>query len=72
MSNYGEALKYQREINGYSQSELSRLTGLTQASISYWESNKKSPNIEACEILADFYGISLDELVGRDSYVKSK
>ena len=67
MLNYGEALKYQREINGYSQSELARKTGLKQQMISYWEANKGLPNIDFCVQLADFYGISLDELVGRES-----
>lgn len=67
MLNYGEALKYQREINGYSQSELARKTGLKQQMISYWEANKGLPNIDFCVQLADFYGISLDELVGREN-----
>ena len=72
MLNYGEALKYQREINGYSQSELARKTGLRQQMISYWEANKGLPNIDFCVQLADFYGISLDELIGRDVKEKLK
>ena len=63
--NYGEALKYQREINNLSQSELARKTGLKQQMISWWEAGKGLPNIEFCVRLADYYGISLDELVGR-------
>ena len=66
MLNYGEALKYQREINGYSQSELAKRTGLKQQMISWWEANKGLPNIDFCVILADFYGITVDELIGRD------
>lgn len=72
MLNYGEALKYQREINGYSQSELARKTGLKQQMISYWEANKGLPNIDFCVQLADFYGISLDELIGREVKEKLK
>lgn len=63
--NYGEALKYQREINGLSQSELAKATGLKQQMISWWEAGKGLPNIDFCVKLADFYGISLDELIGR-------
>ena len=70
MLNYGEALKYQREINGYSQSELARKTGLNQQMISYWEANKGLPNIDFCVLLADFYGIPLDELIGREVKLK--
>ena len=66
MLNYGEALKYQREINNLSQSELAKQTGLKQQMISWWEANKGLPNIDFCVTLADFYGITLDELIGRD------
>ena len=70
MMNYGEALKYQREINGLTQSALAKATGLKQQMISWWEAGKGLPNIDFCVQLADFYGITLDELVGRD--VKQK
>ena len=66
MLNYGEALRYQREINGYTQSALAKATGLSQQLISWWEAGKGLPNIDICVRLADFYGITLDELVGRD------
>ena len=66
MLNYGEALKYQREIRGRSQSELAQQTGLKQQPLSWSETNTGLPNIDFCVQLADFYGITLDELVGRD------
>ena len=66
MINFGEALKYQREINALSQCELARKTGISQQKISYYESGKHAPPVTDCVILADFYGITLDELVGRD------
>ena len=65
MPNYGEALKHQRELRNLSQSELAQATGLKQQMISYWEANKGLPNIDFCVRLADYYDISLDELVGR-------
>ena len=46
MLNYGEALKYQREIRGLSQSELAQKTGLKQQTISWSETNKGLPNID--------------------------
>ena len=66
MINYGEAFKYQRELNGLSQNKLSQKTGLKQQMISAWENGTNLPNIDFCIQLADFYGISLDELLGRD------
>ena len=66
MRNYGEALKYQRENNNLSQTELAKQIGVTQQAISYYENNKNEPTIGICEKLADFYGITIDELIGRD------
>ena len=62
----GLALKQQRESMGLSQSQLAKKTGIKQQNISRWENNQAIPSIENCEILADFYGISIDELIGRD------
>ena len=64
---YGEALRYQRELRGYSQAGLSKMTKISQQMISYWEADKGLPNIDFCVRLADFYGITVDELIGRDS-----
>lgn len=65
MKKYGEYLKEQRQKLNLNQSQLARKTGISQQMISHWENNKGLPNIEFCERLADFYGISIDELVGR-------
>ena len=63
--NIGEALKTQRLSRNLTQSELAKATGLKQQMISWWEAGQGLPNIEFCVRLADFYGISLDELIGR-------
>lgn len=65
--NYGEALKQQRQLNGYTQERLAKETGIVQPNISAWENNIYTPSIDFLVQLADFYGITLDELVGRDS-----
>jgi transcriptional regulator with XRE-family HTH domain len=70
--NYGEALKYQREINGYSQNEVAKKTKINQQAISLWESNKRTPSIDNCVKLANFYEITIDELIGRDNIPQTK
>lgn len=65
MKNISDTLKYLRNMNGYSQSYIAKVTGISQQKISYYESGKHSPSMEDCVKLADFYGLSLDELVGR-------
>ncbi|MDE5756515.1 MAG: helix-turn-helix domain-containing protein [Clostridia bacterium] len=68
MLSIGESLKYQREIRNLSQNALSKEVDISQQKISYYESDKHTPTIEECVKLADYYGISLDELIGRDGY----
>ncbi len=63
---YGDCLKEHREKRNLSQNELSKQCGISQQMISYWENNNGLPSIDFCVKLADFYGISLDELVGRE------
>lgn len=64
--NISEALKYQREVNGYTQKQVAMATGVSQPKLGYYESGRHLPLIDDCIRLADFYGITLDELVGRE------
>jgi len=66
MFDLGNTLKEHRRALGISQSDLARATDIKQQNISRWESNIHIPDIMDCIKLADFYGITLDELVGRD------
>lgn len=63
---YGDALKEQREKSGLSQSTVANRINTSHQNISRWESGKVLPSIDFCVKLADLYGVSLDELVGRD------
>ena len=72
MLDYGEAFKEQRETKGISQLELSKQIGTSHQNINRWESNKVLQNIDFCVQLTDFYGISLDELVGRNYKTNGK
>ncbi|MGD9901516.1 MAG: helix-turn-helix domain-containing protein [Spirochaetales bacterium] len=61
----GKSLKTIRQLNKLTQSELALKTNIKQQNISRWEANIHMPNIEECIKLADFYGVSLDELIDR-------
>ncbi len=63
---YGKAIKAMRITNGLSQSQLAKETGIPQNTISWIESDKGIANIFQIVKLADYYGISVDELIGRD------
>ena len=64
MNNYCEALKDMRENKGYSQNALAKMTGIAQPKICYYEKGHHAPPIDFCIQLAQFYGCTLDELVG--------
>lgn len=66
MINYGEELKYHRTLRNLTIRELERDTGISNENLSRWENNKNIPSIDFCVKLADYYGITLDELIGRE------
>lgn len=65
MSNLGERLKLLREEKGYTQEELSKKLNITRQSISNYEKNKRTPDYETIELIADFFNVDLDYLYGR-------
>lgn len=65
---FAERLKELREERGYSQNQLAKATGLTQVSISLWESKERMPNIEAIIMLADFFKVTTDYIIGVTDY----
>ena len=58
-------LKKQRENAGLSQYRLSEKLGVSQATVGMWESGKREPNFTTLCKLADFFSVSVDELLGR-------
>ena len=66
MLDYGKAMKEIRKVYGYTQAQLAKATNIVQPNISAWENNVNVPSIDFCVRLADFYGISIDELIGRE------
>ncbi len=63
--NYGERLKEWRKNFSLNRNELARKTGISRQNIERWEEKNILPSIDFCVRLADFYGITLDELIGR-------
>lgn len=44
---------------------LAQKTGIKQNTISAWLSNKKEPSIKSLWLIADYFGVDIDYLVGR-------
>ncbi len=65
MKNYGKILKEHRLSAGKSLLDVEKDTGISNSNLSRWEQGKVLPNIDFCVQLADYYGISIDYLIGR-------
>lgn len=61
----GARIKYFRELNNISQSDLARSIDVDRTTLSHYESGFRLPNIFVLWKIADVMGISIDELVGR-------
>lgn len=65
MINYGEELKFQRLKRNKTLKQVEADTKISNSNLSRWERGEVLPNIDFCVKLADYYGITLDELIGR-------
>lgn len=61
---FSEKLKTARKTAGYTQKQVEQETGIKQSTICSYETGKTEPDIENLGILADFYMVSTDWLIG--------
>lgn len=59
-------LKLLRENANLSQSNLAKHLGTSQGAVGNWESGIRQPNLDMLAKLSDFFGVSVDFLLGRD------
>ena len=62
--NLADKLKYLREQQGLTQSELSRILGLTRSSVNGWEMGLAVPSTPIIIELAKLYHVTTDYLLG--------
>lgn len=67
-----QRLRDLREDRDLRQIDVSRETGIDQKTLSNYETGKTNPDSEALWKLADFFGVTLDELVGRKPPVPTR
>ena len=67
----GERIQKYRKMKGLSQEELGKLLHISRQTISKWESNQSSPDIQSCKAMADVFGISLEELLDESEKIKT-
>ncbi|MCM1514679.1 MAG: helix-turn-helix transcriptional regulator [Anaeroplasma bactoclasticum] len=60
-------IKEERKKLGITQSELADKVNVSKASISYFESGARKPKLETWNKLADFFGVSVPYLQGKEN-----
>ena len=60
-----ENLKALRKARGLSQSELAEKLGVSTGLIGMYETNGRKPSYEMLELIADYFNVDLDYLIGR-------
>ena len=62
---FKETLKELRTMNGLGQKELADALETTPKTVSHWETGYSEPSISQLIMLADYFEVTLDDLVGR-------
>ncbi|CAM2977729.1 helix-turn-helix transcriptional regulator [Paenibacillus sediminis] len=62
---YGNRIAELREQRGWTQEEVASLIGITRAALSHYEKNRRKPDFEVLNKLADLFKVSIDYLIGR-------
>ncbi len=64
MIKFAERLKELRCEKGLSQVQLAKETGFSHSALGFWEAGQRVPNAEAVAILARYFEVSADYLLG--------
>ncbi len=60
-----ERIRQLREAGGMTQVELAKRLSVSKQAVSNWENNNIQPSVETVIALADFFGVTVDDLLGR-------
>lgn len=63
----GIVISERRRLQGITQQELAKELGVTAAAVSKWERDQSLPDVYTLAKLADLFGVTLDELMGRNN-----
>lgn len=65
-SNFSTRLKELRIDNGFTQVTLADALGISKSTISMYELGHREPDFETLEVLADFFNVDMNYLLGLD------
>ena len=56
-----------RKLLQMTQEDIAEKLGVTRQSVAKWESGETIPDLDKCKLLADIFGVSLDDLANYES-----
>lgn len=59
----GEFLSTQRKAHGYTQEEVAEKLGVSNRTLSSWETDRTVPDVTLLPAIADIYGVTVDEIL---------
>jgi transcriptional regulator with XRE-family HTH domain len=62
---YGHRIAGLRDDKHLTQEELAHKVGITRSALSHYENNRREPDYETIQKIADFFTVSVDYLMGR-------
>ena len=66
MAKTGEIIRLLRIKRGLSQARLAELMGLRRSAIGNYERGFREPDLDTVDAFADFFDVSVDDLLGRE------
>lgn len=67
MANFQNILKMLRTSKGITQDELAKALKISRSTIGMYESGSREPDFETLELIADYFNVDIDYLLGRTS-----
>ncbi|MGF7145179.1 orotate phosphoribosyltransferase [Anaerotaenia torta] len=64
MVSIGDKIKILRKLKGITQEELSDILHISYQAISKWENGAAQPDISTIPVIANYFGVTIDELFG--------
>ncbi len=71
MNNFAQTFKHLRINKQLTQGEIAKKLKLSKSTISMYENGKRTPDFETFKLIADYFNVSLDFLIGRNTIVNS-
>lgn len=65
MGNFQNVLKSLRKSNGLTQADLATALKISRSTIGMYESGSREPDFETMELIADYFNVDIDYLIGR-------